>query len=329
MPYRRNYRRKRPIRRRRRLLKPISNNRKKMARLIRPLTLRPKSAVQKVVYHNTFICRPGLNGTSQQNFSFQILLNSPWLFSATWNAGSTGTNQSITPNEAIVTLDNSHAPTATSTIMPGVRVGGGTPFDKYQQGYVTGCKVTLVATPIDNTAGTPIQLGYFYTAKSSSGGLLNATHDITHINKLPFCQMKKLQGIQMASSWVQGNSSRITVTHSPRKYNNVKDLKDNHQMSFSTQTGSDGAIPSELDFLTLGIVPALNSYVPANASGSNEAPVTNFQLQMRVEQSILWCEPIDVTSDTTANLAYPVPAWQMGGFANGISNYMKYRYRRH
>ena len=132
----RPYRKKngRMLAKRRPKRQPLSNNRQRLARITRPITMRPVSAVQKVVYMNTFVCKPGLSSTNtQQTFSLSLLMNSPWLFSAVYNNGSTGTNQSITANEAIVPLDGSHAPTATSTIMPGVAEGGGKPFEKYQQ----------------------------------------------------------------------------------------------------------------------------------------------------------------------------------------------------
>lgn len=331
MPYRKRY----PARRykkkrynRRNITTRGGVNRRRLARIARPLTMRPVTAIQKVVYQNTFICKPGLSSTgTQQCFSISLLLNSPWPFSAIFANGATGTNQSITGNEAIVTLDGSHAPTATSTIMPGVQTGGGVPFEKYQQGYVTGSKITLIATPIANTAGTALQDGYFFAHKSSSHSSIDQATDLTDINNLPFVQMKRVRGIQLADSWTQPISSRITVKHSPKKYNNVKDLRDNKQLSFSTSANAGlGAIPDELDFLTVGIVPALNNYVPANASGTNEAPCTNFQLQMRIEQSILWTEPRD-NDLNTSNLAYPVPAWQMpggGGSFAGKLKFMKY-----
>lgn len=316
MPYRRTYPR-RPVRRRRRIAPrrarkaPLrrGNNRMRLARIARPLTMRPISAVQKVIYQNTFICKPGLSSTkTQQCFSISLLLNSPWPFSAIYNNGATGTNQSIVGNDAIVTLDGTHVPTATSTIMPGIQTGGGTPFNKYQQGYVTGTKLTLIATPIANNSGQALQDGYFFTSKSSSHSSITQSTDLTDINKLPFVQMKRLRGIQMADTWTQPVSSRITVLHSPKKYNNVKDLRDNKQLSFSTTNHSGlGSIPDELDFLTIGVVPALNSYEAANATAGEETPCTNFQLQLRMEQSLLWTEPIDDDLHSS-NLAYPVPS---------------------
>lgn len=327
----RPYRKKngRMLAKRRPKRQPLSNNRQRLARITRPITMRPVSAVQKVVYMNTFVCKPGLSSTNtQQTFSLSLLMNSPWLFSAVYNNGSTGTNQSITANEAIVPLDGSHAPTATSTIMPGVAEGGGKPFEKYQQGYVTGTKITLVATPIANAAGQALQDGYFFAHKSSSHSSIDQSTDLTDINKLPYVQMKRLRGVQMADSWTQPVSSRLVIKHSPKKYNNVKDIRDNKQLSFSTRDNAGlGAIPDELDFLTIGVVPALNAYQAANGTTGQETPCTNFQLQMRVEQSILWTEPID-NDLQTSNLAYPVPAWQMGGFAQGISNYYN-NYRRY
>lgn len=335
MPYRRGYkpyarRKRKRYNKNRAITTRGGNNRGRLARINRPITMRPVSAVQKVVYMNTFVCKPGLSSTNtQQTFSFSLLLNSPWPFSAVYNNGSSGTNQTITANEAIVPLDGSHAPTATSTIMPGIQTGGGQPFEKYQQGFVTGSKVTLVATPIANASGQALQDGYFFAHKSSSHSDIDQSTTLTDINKLPYVQMKRLRGTQMADSWTQPVSSRLTIKHSSRRYNHVKDLRDNKQLSFSTRDNAGlGAIPDELDFLTIGVVPALNEYSAANvATPGHETPCTNFQLQMKIEQSILWTEPRD-NDLQTSNLAYPVPAWQMGGFANGFAKYMRHAYRR-
>lgn len=324
MPYRRGYkpfaRRKRRRYNKRVIVTKGGNNRRRVARVLRPLTLRPTSAVQKVVYTNTFKCVPGLaGGGTQQNYCIQLMLNSPWPFGSNWDTNAQQTNQTITPNEAIVAV-NGTTPEATTTIMPGIKEGGGQPFSKYQQGYVTGCKVTVVATPINNTSGTPVQLGYLYVHTSSTGASLQASDKITDINKRPYVKMKKLMGSQIANLQTASttNSSRLTVKHSPKKWNNIKDIRDNRQMSFSTQANNGaGAIPSEKDFLTIGVIPALNNYtVPG---GSAETQCTNFQLQLRIEQSILWTEPLDDKTTGNGNLAYPVPASQMRGLGYTMS----------
>ena len=219
----------------------------------------------------------------------------------------------IVPNEPIVAI-NGTVPDPDTTIMPGIKEGGGQPFSKYQQGYVTGTKVTVVATPINNSNGVPIQLGYLYAHRSSTASSLQASDKITDLNKRPFLNMKKLMGAQTATlaGAAVTNSSRLVVNHSPKKWNNIKDLRDNKQFSFSTQANeSAGAIPAEKDFLTIGVIPALNSYtVPG---GSTETQATNFQLQLRIEQSILWTEPLDDKQTGNGNLAYPVPAYQRYG----------------
>ncbi len=311
MPYKRKYNKRRP-RRRGAIVTRGGNNRRRIARVMRPLTLRPMSAVQKVVYTNTFNCTPGLNGSGeQQNFCIAMILNSPWPFGNNWDTNANQTGQSISPNEAITAI-NGTVPEATTTIMPGIKEGGGQPFSKYQQGYVTGTKVTVVATPINNSSGVPIQLGYLYAHRSSTASSLQASDDITKLNQRPFVKMKKLMGSQ--TSTLAGasitNSSRLVVKHSPKQWNNIKDLRDNKQFSFSTQANDGaGAIPAEKDFLTIGVIPALNTYtVPG---GSTQTKVTNFQLQLRIEQSILWTEPLDASQQGTGNLAYPIPAWQM------------------
>ena len=314
MPRGKPYKRRMPRRRRapvrsRALVTRGGNNRRQIARVIRPLTMRPTSAIQNVVYRNTFRCIPGLKSDgTQQNFCITMLLNSPWLFGNNWDTNAAQVGQSIVPNEPIVAI-NGTTPDPGSTIMPGVKEGGGQPFSKYQQGYVTGTKVTIVATPINNENGKPIQLGYLYAHRSSTASNLQASDTITDLKKRPFLKMKKLMGAQTAT--LQGasvtNSSRLVVNHSPKSWNNIKDLRDNKQFSFSTQANEGaGAIPAEKDFVTLGCVAALNSYVVPG--GSEETKVTNFQLELEVRQSILWTEPLDDKQTGNGNLAYPVPA---------------------
>ncbi len=328
MPYNRKYKKRNYRRKNRALVTRGGNNRRRIARVLRPITMRPMSAVQKVVYTNTFNCTPGLSSSgTQQNYCISMILNSPWPFGNNWDTSANQTGQSLSPNEPIVAI-NGTVPDADSTIMPDIKEGGGQPFTKYQQGYVTGTKVTVVATPINNSSGVPIQLGYLYAHRSSTASSLQASDKITDLNKRPFLQMKKLMGSQ--TSTLAGasitNSSRIVVKHSPKKWNNVKDLRDNKQFSFSTQANNGvGGIPSEKDFLTIGVIPALNTYtVPG---GSTETKATNFQLQLRIEQSILWTEPLDDKNTGNGNLAYPVPAYQMGGFASGIAKAMRYHRR--
>jgi len=328
MPYRRGYRRRRRPRKRNQLAMTTrgGNNRRRIARVLRPLTLRPKSAIQRVVYTNTFNCTPGLSSNGeQQNYCISMIINSPWLFGNNWNTNATLTGQLLSPNEPIVAL-NGNFPDADSTIMPGIKEGGGQPFSKYQQGYVTGTKVSVVATPINNSSGQPIQLGYLYAHRSSTASSLQGTDKITDLNKRPFLQMKKLMGSQTATLAGASitNSSRLTVKHSPKTWNNIKDIRDNKQFSFSTQANDGvGAIPAEKDFLTIGVIPALNTYtVPG---GNTQTKVTNFQLQLRVEQSILWTEPLDDKLTGNGNLAYPVPAYQMNsGPGYGASRMYQY-----
>lgn len=327
MPYRRGYKKRNPRRRNnsRALVTRGGANRRRVARVIRPLTLRPKSAIQKVVYTNTFNCTPGLSGAgAQQNFCISMIINSPWLFGNNWDTNAAQTNQHIVPNSPIVAI-NGTIPEADTTIMPGIKEGGGQPFTKYQQGYVTGTKITVVATPINNTSGTPVQLGYLYAHRSSTASSLQASDKITDLQKRPFVQMRKLMGAQIANLQTASttNSSRLVIKHSPKKWNNIKDLRDNKQFSFSTQANEGaGAIPAEKDFVTIGLIPALNDYtVPG---GSSQTQATNFQLQLRVEQSILWTEPLDSAAAGTGNLAYPVPASQMYNFAGSMARATRY-----
>lgn len=82
---------------------------------------------------NSFKCYPGLtSGGQQQNFAMSMTINSPWLFVSDWDTVASGSNQALVPNVPIVAV-NGTVPEESTTMMPGIKEGGGQPFTKYQQ----------------------------------------------------------------------------------------------------------------------------------------------------------------------------------------------------
>lgn len=239
-------------------------------------------------------------------------LNSPWLFRDGWDILTTGQNQVLTSNLPITPVPSTGQPVqGTTTCMPGVADGPET-IVKYAKGCVVGTKVVLVATPVETDTGSRIQPGLFYAVKhsqTSSGIQLSA--DVNKINSMPFRQAKQISANRpyqtLGTTGYQ--ASRITVNHSPKKFNNVKDLRDNHEFFFSGGT-SNLSVPSEGDYLTIGCVPLLNS-VPVTPGQPTTAQVTNFRLDIRVEQTILWTEPLEETTSGEGNYSYPYSAYRM------------------
>jgi len=286
--------------------------RQQIARIPRPLNVKARSAIQNVTFYNSFFCKPALDSNGlQQNFAIKMQLNSPWVFRDGWDILTQGSNQVLTSNTAITPVPQTGQPViGQTTCMPGV-ADGPQIINKYAKGCVIGTKVVLVATPAETDTGARLQPGLFYAIKHSqkSSGL-QASADVNKINSMPFRQAKQISAnrVSVIPTNTGFQASRITVNHSPKKFNNVKDLRDNQQFTF---TGGSGtlSVPEEGDYLTIGCVPLLNS-VPVSTGQSTTAQVTNFRLDMRIEQTILWTEPLEETSTGEGNYSYPYSAYR-------------------
>lgn len=301
--------------RKRRVYRKPKAYRNQIARIPMPLNVKARTAIQKCTYYNSFLCDPALDSNGNQtNWAFKLQLNSPWLFNDGFDLLATAGTQRFLPNSTITAVGaNSQPVKGTTTCMPGVADGPETLL-KYAKGCVIGTKVTLVATPVasGDSADPQSQSGLFYTVKHSqkSSGL-QASADINKINSLPFRQAKQIQpgsigggGASVLRSQNQ-IASRIVVNHSPKKFNNIADIRDNDQFTFNGGTGVLNQ-PEEGDFLTIGVVPMLKAGFAANGS-QTQAP--RFRLDMRVDQSILWTEPLEETSTGEGNYSYPYSAY--------------------
>lgn len=284
--------------------------RRQVATIARPLNVKPRSAVQNVTYYNSFFCKPVINangtvGSKQQNYFIVMNLNSLWPFDTGYRSSAQTFGQSCVPNEDISPYLTPVTDAMTS--MPNVRDGANL-FNQYAQCCVVGTKVTLVATPVENELDN--QLGYLYTIKHSQPNTaLQTTSTINDINKMPYRRMAKLQGAMAPTSGFQvGNitSAKIVVKHSPKKFNNVKDLRDNQVLFNKTGNNTVARKPTEADYLTIGVIPSLNG---------RDTQCTNFGLQIRVEQKLLWTEPLENLAQGSGNYSFP---WAAAGTA-GLS----------
>lgn len=294
--------------------------RRNVATMARPLNVKPRSALQNVTYYNSFLCRPkadtsGSGGPVQKNFHFVMNLNSIWPFDTNFDQYATDNGQVFTPNASITPYAT--PVTDAMTTMPNVRDGANL-FSQYSKCCVVGTKVTLVATPIKNN--TDIQLGYLYAIKHSQPGTgLDSSSNIVDIQKLPYRQMAKLAGPDAPTSGFQSGQkvgAKIIVKHSPKRFNNVKDLRDNNTLFNSTGNNTVAHKPGEADYLTVGAIPALN--------GLGEQ-VTDFCLQVRVEQKLLWTEPLEALVGASAgqgNYSFPWAALSGAAAITGAGMYM-------
>lgn len=295
--------------------KPTSQSKYRgtVARVPRAIPMKPRSVCQKLVYYQSFHCVPGLDlNSNQQNYFFTICLNSPWLFPSGWDAHATTNNRYLNANSPIYPLDAATLqPNAQTTSMPGLKEGFSL-FNQYQNGLVLGCKVTLSAQPTGRTdTGQNEQSGVFYAIRHAkqSGGLTDLS-TITEVQKAPFRQIRRIAGPaggtgQSLSYYERNTGAKIIVTHSPKKFNDVQSLKDNDRFQFHQQSTTDpyGLTPEDSDFLTVGVVPSLKGYQGAHGIEQRKAP--DFKLSMRVEQTILFTEPLENLVEGTGNYSLP------------------------
>lgn len=291
--------------------------RRPIARVARPLNVKPRSAFQNVCYYNSFFCQPTLDtsqasGSRQQNYYLTLNLNSLWPFDDGYNDHCTANSQILTPNEAITGY--SSPVTDSMTTMPNVRDGVNL-FKEYSQAIVCGTKVTIVATPTNNS--TDIQLGYLYTITHSQPGPgLTNRSTINEINKLPYRKYAKLMGPDAPTSGFESGrkaGAKIVIAHSPKKFNNIKDYRDNSQMFNATGSNAVAHKPSEADFLSIGVIPALNG---------RDRQVTDFCLQLRVEQRLLWTEPLENLTGGSGNYSFPWRATLASGAITAAGMYL-------
>lgn len=281
--------------------------RNQVATVARPLNVKPRSAVQNVTYYNAFRCQPVLNmngtvGAKQMNYFIKLNLNSLWPFDAGYRTNAQTFGQACNPNNEIEPFIL--PVTDAMTTMPNVRDGANL-FNQYAECCVVGTKVTVVATPISNTQ--QVQMGYLYTIKHSQPSTgLDTNSTINDINKMPYRKMAKLQGVGQQTSTNIGTAAKLTVGHSPKRFNNVKDLRDNQNMFNKTGSNTAANKPSEADYLTVGVIPSLNGL---------DKQVSDFCLQLRIEQKLLWTEPLENLGQGTGNYSFP---WAAAAGAAGL-----------
>lgn len=292
-----------------------------VARIPRPLAIKPKSVCQKLVYYNTFHCVPALNPTSQaqQNWYFTIALNSPWPFIYQWDQGANANAKQLVANSAITSLDSNANPTALTTSMPGLKDGYNL-FHQYQNGLVIGTKVILSAQPTGrDQASASEQSGVLYAIKHAKVSFgLTSDSTINDIQKLPFRKMKRIAGPSTSSTMYERNTGAyIEIKHSPKKFNSVGSLRDNERFQFKQASGAlpNGQAPVDNDFLTVGCVPSIVNF--QNAGTTESRKTCNFKLSCRIEQTCLFTEPLENLSEGTGAYSLPWDA-KLGRFARGF-----------
>ena len=274
MPPKRRAPRRRP-RRRRAPQRPRYRNR--IARIIRQPTLKPKSAIQNLVYYNTMFVDNILDTSgAQQMLLFNLQLNSIYPFGANWN--SQINNNVLNPNNAIVAFGSSGA-----TELPGFSDGYNLK-NQYAKYLITGTKTTITANPMVDTTNVSNPAVLFAVKHSQTSSGLTSASKYSTLQKMP---NRYVRNIRQVGAYTSGVGAKLVVKHSVRKFNSKVDLRDNDQF-FGNTGGSTGdpTNPTNLDRLAIGIVGKCDSPETPLKAGK-------FCLNIKHEVSILYSEMLE------------------------------------
>lgn len=131
---------------------------------------------------------------------------------------------------------------------------------RYQNFTVLGSKISVTFEPYGVDAGYAQVPTTLYIAKSGGDNIVSTGSEMSLINKFPYCVRASLMpGSQYNSSAQQSNQGvRLSMTYSTKKFEGVKDVKDNNQL-----TGEfSGHQPGETSFFYVG----LRNTIPSGAT---------------------------------------------------------------
>lgn len=331
--------------------------------LIRPMSLKPLSVMNKYVFYTKAVVENMISqvdlGTTQVYPGFQqcqyvtFHANTPFIYNdldhtepsrCNWQFennvadrwfNDTGTGHPISPGGG----------SAMPTVLPGF-------FDQlhragfqYHNHTCVGYKITVTASPMMNdatrytygdghadppTSGdrvVPNQAGVLFimkhsTAAGTNPSGLSATTTYQNLITKPFTKFRKFKsggstiGVNVpvaADTPLQGTavvaagsrqSAALSMTYSPKKFHNIKDIRDAQQFTTQTSTVSDESHPQtstnlmnprELDGITVGIVPEFQPYAAGagNVHSSVEMPQPcgKVMLTFKIEATYLHTEP--------------------------------------
>lgn len=307
MPYRRNYKKRRYNKKNKDGRKLAPNRvrfQKRNAKyqlankveLVRPITLKPTSVMKKFIYYNTAEVKNSLNGGAHQAQFIQMFLNSPWLLASDVYSRQNGSQWNW--NKPITThVDDALLESGTS--FPGLFEYASSVGRSYQNLTVVGSKVIITATPIIDANVGPKCITALFANVDSQGSNLTGTSTIDDLYGMPYTQIRKVTGGQSNNGDMSGNtkSASIVLKYSPKRFNNIKDIRDNSNFHALLNIGAGtGRLPPERDRICFGIVPVLSNPTAT-------LPCVKILLQYKHECTILFSEPFN-----NNNVAVPLPA---------------------
>lgn len=255
--------------------------RKQHVARIPKINLKPTSCARRVFWRNTIYITNTTTGPPMPWFQ-TFNLNSPWVINPSSNIAGTGTSGSLASNPNVVAVVHSNGQSiATGTAYPGLFDQLGGPGYSYRQMCVAGTKFSASFTPQFEQADVqPAGLAAVVLAGPNLD-LSTSTFTASTINDIPYTRIRKILGSQ-ASLASQGGlsntkSAYLNVKYSPKKFNDIKDLKDASQMWANiTRSGTSfvGDHPAEVDRLVLGICPLLNTPLSSKSLPSGLLEIT-------------------------------------------------------
>ncbi len=133
----------------------------------------------------------------------------------------------------------------------------------------------------------------------SQGSNLTKETTIDDLYAMPYTQVRKITGGQSNNGDMSGNtkSASIVLKYSPKRFNNIKDIRDNSSFHALLNIGAGtGRLPPERDRVCFGILPVSSNPVSV-------VPCVKVLLQYKHEATILFSEPFN-----NNNIGVAVPA---------------------
>lgn len=272
--------------------------------LIRPITLKPTSAIRKFIFYNTAEIKNRLSteGNNQQMQFVQHYLNSPWI-SASEAHATPGTSTWRWNKPMTVHADTDPGPAPSSgTSYPGLYDNAAAIGMGYQNQTVVGHKCTITATPLIDANVGPKAITALFAQVNAQASQLTENSTIDDLYEMPYTQVRKVTGGQQNNGDLGGNtkSAKIVIKYSPKRFNNVKDIRDVPKFSaLLNLAGNSAKHPAERDSVVFGICNVLSN-------PENKKECVKVLLQLKHEVTILFAEPYSNYNRTIPLAARPV-----------------------
>lgn len=255
-------------------------------RTLQIATRRNKSQVLRFVTNQTYQVNPGGTVGGMENTFLTIRANSIYDIMKQ--------NGSLNPGGTWIPQDSAEYGPLQSP-----NAAGWTEWThRYQNFTVLGSKISVTFEPYGVEAGFEQVPTTLYIVKSGGDAILSTGSEMSLINKFPYCVRASLMpGSQYNSSAQSSNQGcRLSMTYSAKKFEGVKDVKDNNQL----QGHFTGHQPGETSFFYVG----LRNTIPSGSANdrmpkgimrikveyitSLSEPTESNQVQERLNPNIMW-----------------------------------------